>query len=79
MSYWRVGGRALSPAPHHVVQSPGWRGVSWYRQMTSDGEHSEQILELRVTLAKLKQRPPSNGELRLADDDREILLIKLLL
>jgi hypothetical protein len=56
-----------------------WRGVSWYRQMTSDGEHSEQILELRVTLAKLKQRPPRDGELRLADDDREILLIKLLL
>jgi hypothetical protein len=47
--------------------------------MTSDGEHSEQILELRVTLAKLKQRPPRDGELRLADDDREILLIKLLL
>ena len=31
-------GEELSPAPHHVVQSPGWRGVSWYRQMTSDGE-----------------------------------------
>ena len=72
MSYWRVG-EELSPAPHHVVQSPGWRGVSWYRQMTSDGE---QILESRVTLAKLKQRPPrQDGELRLADD-REMLLIK---
>lgn len=26
-------------------------------------------LELRVTLAKLKQRPPRDGELRLADDE----------
>ena len=47
--------------------------------MTSDGEHSEQILELRVTLAKLKQRPPRDVKVRLVDNDREILLIKLLL
>ena len=76
MFYWRVG-ESSCLLPTKLCNLP-WRGVSWYRQMTSDGEHSEQILELRVTLAKLKQRPPRDGELRLADD-WEILLIKLLL
>lgn len=63
-----------SPAPHHVVQSP----VEGRLVVQANDERWRANLELRVTLAKLKQRPPRDGELRLADD-REILLIKLLL
>lgn len=34
---WRVGGRELALLPTTSCNLP-WRGVSWYRQMTSDGE-----------------------------------------
>ena len=70
MFYWKVGDRA----PLQVVQSP----VEGRLVVQANDERWRANLELRVTLAKLKQRPPRDGELRLADD-REILLMKLLL